>query len=654
MKKTIFLIVLGYACLFGNCSRYSPEVKQALNCAGSNRAELEKVLEYYAQNPADSLKLQAAEFLIANMSGHYSYEEPNVLIRYYDAIDSVYEIYNGLSLDELVKTYDALSFQYNLNSLKTISDVKQMKSGYLIDNIERAFDVWQNESWATHVDFKDFCEYILPYKCTDGQTLDNWREYSKTAYSSGLDILHYCALYRNLAGKACEVVNLELNKQLNPQTVLQSASLPVKRLRSAFHKPFGTCDDYGFIATAVLRAEGIPVAMDYTPQWPFRSMGHSWNVLLDNFGKKIIFVGCFSRLGQLHKEDHPMVKVFRKSYAINREIEKIHDAENYIPPVFKSTCIKDVTDEYMKTFTIEVKIKNKTFHQYAYLAVFDNKNWIPIQWGKIKNNKVTFPQMGGNAVYLPVCYDRNGIVPIADPFILTAAGQKKELIPDTEKRQTAQLYRKYPLFSNIFYFYKRIIGAKIQASNYPDFRDSITLHTIQPAEIQTGAIEFPDKNQSYRYWRYLSPDDSYCSLSELYFFEKNNPQPLYSTIIGTDGSFKNQGNVKELVFDQDPFTYYTAAEPNGSWVGMDFREPVNIEKINYIYRGDGNTIVMGNEYELVYWDNNQWKSLGEQTAQSTCLTYSNCPANALFLLHNLTTGIEERIFTYEEGEQVWW
>jgi len=247
-----------------------------------------------------------------------------------------------------------------------------------------------------------------------------------------------------------------------------------------------------------------------------------------------------------------------------------------------------------------------------------------------------------------------GIVPIADPFILTATGNKKVLIPNKKEQQTIQLYRKYPLFSNIFYFYKRVIGAKIQASDYPDFRDSITLHTIQAAEIQTGIIEFSGENKPYRYWRYLSPDDSYCSLAELYFFEKNNSKPVYGKIIGTDGSFKNQGKVKELVFDQDILTYYTAAEPNESWVGMDFGKPINIEKINYAYRGDGNTIAPGNEYELVYWDDNQWKSLGTQTAQSVYLSYSNCPNNALFLLHNLTTGIEERIFTYEKEEQIWW
>ena len=56
---------------------YSSEIQSVLQLAGSNRSELVKVLKHYGKNPADSLKLKAAEFLIVNMPGKYS--------EYYDA-----------------------------------------------------------------------------------------------------------------------------------------------------------------------------------------------------------------------------------------------------------------------------------------------------------------------------------------------------------------------------------------------------------------------------------------------------------------------------------------------------------------------------------------------------------------------------------------
>jgi hypothetical protein len=43
-----------------------------------------------------------------------------------------------------------------------------------------------------------------------------------------------------------------------------------------------------------------------------------------------------------------------------------------------------------------------------------------------------------------------------------------------------------------------------------------------------------------------------------------------------------------------------------------------------------------------------------QMADSTILQYHNAPSNALFWLRNHSGGKEERIFTYENGKQVWW
>ena len=106
--------------------------------------------------------------------------------------------------------------------------------------------------------------------------------------------------------------------------------------------------------------------------------------------------------------------------------------------------------------------------------------------------------------------------------------------------------------------------------------------------------------------------------------------------------------------DERRTTYFDAPRSSECWVGMDFGEPVQMKNVSFEARSDGNNIVVGNEYELVYRDNNQWISLGKQRAKHVHLLYKNCPKNALFLLHNRTTGIQERIFTYENGKQVWW
>ena len=67
--QRVFLISVGILSLQG-CGKTSVPLETALALAGSNRSELEAVLDHYAD---DSLKSEAARFLIENMPGHFSY-----------------------------------------------------------------------------------------------------------------------------------------------------------------------------------------------------------------------------------------------------------------------------------------------------------------------------------------------------------------------------------------------------------------------------------------------------------------------------------------------------------------------------------------------------------------------------------------------------
>ncbi len=61
----------------------------------------------------------------------------------------------------------------------------------------------------------------------------------------------------------------------------------------------------------------------------------------------------------------------------------------------------------------------------------------------------------------------------------------------------------------------------------------------------------------------------------------------------------------------------------------------------------------GLTYELLYWGEHGWISLGVKKATLNELTYKNVPLNALFILRCLDEGREERIFSFENGRQVW-
>jgi len=648
----IFLIFIVLSIISCNEPQEIKDLNKVLQLAGENRSELDKVLKYYSDNPTDSLKYKAACFLIVNMPGHYSYKDTVYTNKYYNEIDSVAAIYKDQPDHIKDSLYRGVKIKYN-DRLELIEDIHYITADFLIDNIERSFDVWQKGSWAKHIDFDDFCEYILPYKSVESQTLDNWREYFSEYSKNALNNLQYCELYKNLTSKACETVNNDIRNKVRPRLINES-HISVRRMSTLEKIPFGLCDDYVTLATSVMRAKGIPVCIDFTPQWPFRSLGHNWNVLLENSGINTVFEGADSSPGTPHKKDHKMAKVFRRTYAINKEIQQIYLAEKYVPSTFKTPFIKDVTNEYQKTKDVEVSVKNDKY-KYVYLAVFDNVNWVPIHWAKVKGGKAVFRNMGKEVVYLPVHYGERGIIPFSDPILVTLNGEIKELKADTLDIQDLTLQRKFPVFPHLFDIGMRVVGGRIQVADNANFMDSKTLHTITDYGIQAKEIRLDSISEAYRYWRYYPPEFAFGNMAEISFFEKGSITPIKGKIIGIDGSYRDDGlHNKEAVFDGNALTFFDAPHHNDCWVGMDFGKPVNIERIIYIPRNDGNIIETGDEYELVFWNNNTWESLGRKIADNAHLAYEGCPRNALFLLHNHTKGEEERIFTYENDNQIWW
>ena len=75
--------------LLHSCREANSRLEQALQLAGDNKLELQKVLDHYA---GDSLKLKAAIFLIENMPGHYSLDGPYLrqLQRVIDSTETPY------------------------------------------------------------------------------------------------------------------------------------------------------------------------------------------------------------------------------------------------------------------------------------------------------------------------------------------------------------------------------------------------------------------------------------------------------------------------------------------------------------------------------------------------------------------------------------
>ena len=129
---------------------------------------------------------------------------------------------------------------------------------------------------------------------------------------------------------------------------------------------------------------------------------------------------------------------------------------------------------------------------------------------------------------------------------------------------------------------------------------------------------------------------------------------MTGTPIGQPKLAPETGVIYENVFDNNLETYFTTEKTDTSWVGIDFQKPVYISKVRYCPRSDTNFILEGDTYELCYWLDGKWVSMGKKKATGQEITFPDVPMGAVYILHNLSRGNEERIFTLDQNKQIWW
>ncbi|MBO4397864.1 MAG: RICIN domain-containing protein [Bacteroidaceae bacterium] len=414
----------------------------------------------------------------------------------------------------------------------------------------------------------------------------------------------------------------------------------------------GKCRDETNFVVYLCRHLGIPSAIDFTPHWGNRTQSHAWSVLIKPDGTSTPFyIGCAPGDTAQYYHSYLKPKVLRHRFQLNREIVNDFQYEKEIYGLFRLPDFIDVTDEYYTTTDVvrDVPEKYKDRH-IAYICVSDGRSWAPVYYGNIKGGKVTFKSMGRNILYTAAVCERGKVVPIGDPFIVEADGTVRSVSVNTKKKQTMKLLRKYPFMGKQDYFNARMSGGKFQGANTADFSDATDFY-VHEGITNGNWYDIPVKSEdTFRYLRYIGPKGSYCNINELYFYDENNKQ-IEGAIIGTEGESWAD---KDKVFDGDILTGFTATSPDGNWVGIQPKTATRVSHLRFIPRTDGNCIEVGDEYELVYWTGKDWKILNTQKAKHNVLTLKNMPSGGLYLLHDKTKGWEERIFTYEDGEQVWW
>ncbi|MCC8146779.1 MAG: hypothetical protein LIO93_10170 [Bacteroidales bacterium] len=650
MARSYVIYILLLSSVICSCQRYSPEIEHSLRFAGNNRAELESVLEHYAQ---DSLKYRAACFLIENMPYYYFYKNDKIDL-YRKEVYKLAEENNGSGMEAmkiLTKKYGPL----NPDEYEKVYDAHVITADYLIDNIEWAFKVWEEKPWNKDLSFDDFCETILPYRINT-EPLEYWREYYYTTYQPLLDSL---LPQQNDPKEAIDVLWEPIHERkqwLYTWKKPHGYPFPGAVTLDTLHR-IGDCYEYNNFGIYLMRALGIPGGTDAYLQHPYGGSHHIWNYVPDAEGNLWDFsINGYPPKPGPNREKPLMGSVFRTCFAVQEtSLPYITQGRKDLPPLLNTLFKKDVSNLYLHDASITIPVDEKELKDtLLYLCVFNRSEWTPIRWSVWKDGKFVFPTVEKNMLYASAYYKDGELLPLGVGSV-NSDGEYIAYTADTQNLQTISVERKYPYKATWFRYRKRIIGGKFQAANNPEFRNAVTFHTIdKETDMRWYDVKFP-ASVPYRYVRYLSgPDRGHCNMAELEFYDSEGKK-LRGKVIGTDGSYQNkEDNRKEAVFDRNPLTYYDALEEKGSWAGLDLGEPKYIAEVRYLFRNDDNNIRLGDLYELFYFGSTGWVSLGTQVAESSILKFEGAPTKALFWLKNHTRGKEELPFFYEDGEQVFW
>ena len=619
MSKYYFFFVC-WSCFFISCSSDSP-LEQALSKSGKNRMQLEQVLKHYSLHPADSLKYRAACYLIANMPGHGWYEG-EALDVYKQWIDSVY---CGQSFVFKATLYEAFFQQPGATEgLVRYEDIEQLDSNFLITYIDSAFRAIRKRPWLKNLQFGQLCEYVLPYRVGHERPQQLFRLQDSIFHTDIADLLNYDDIGNEVA------TGIGLSQIFNGR---------IPREAKVLYR--GTLINYnltGCVGQAMLRSwlarlTLCPVALDLNPAFPTRNDRHCWSVMIDN--------RQMNSIQRLAFEVNKQGKIYRQTFTRNPAPDT--GKSEYIPPFFRSPFYRDVTSCYTRVKDVPVTPLKPVSVTYGYLGVFNDLKWEPVAYAGLREGRFLFKDVGCGIVYLPLIYPDGDAVAVSYPFLLDLTGKVQLLQPDTTHLLTLKLKRKYPSRLMLRSANRRFLNSVVEASNDPSFRrkDSIGvfkyISELQWAEIKTGS------SQSYRYWRICSRRPFYVGECILYNAKGESIKPLQNVPGFTASS---------PAFDVNPISY--AFSDRNYILQWDMGKKVSLSGIECLLRYDGNSVYPGHWYELNYHDGSGWCSLGVKEATERWVEFSEIPANALLWLRDLTTGKEERIFTYTDGKICFW
>ncbi|MFC5979095.1 transglutaminase domain-containing protein [Flavobacterium salmonis] len=409
------------------------QIKNSLNKAGNNVQELETVIKHYKKQ-SDNEKLKAAYFLIANMDKKGTYINDLVDDK---GISVGFNISNFKNENEEKKWLDSVtSFRGKLHEYENfLPDLKHISAQFLINNIDRAFEVKQKSPFCKGISDADFYEYILPYR-VDLEKLEFWRDSVLNNFSKEqIDSIYNFSTV--LA--ATNYVDKIYQKRFKFGERRYFKEKKVRSYSELIKDKEGKCNDMCNLVVLALRALGIPSGFDSIKyKRASNDVGHEWCFVKDIKTNKNYQFDALSNNGpgffNLPYKNAP--KVARKQYALLADASVKNDKSVIHPDFFENNML-DVTSEYFETTNVTIQLEKK-FQEPLYLCIWHKGWWKPVDYFYNPNQtNATFNNISKDNLYCLTKYRFFTTEQVNEPFIVNKFGEIKYCSSKELKKQVS-------------------------------------------------------------------------------------------------------------------------------------------------------------------------------------------------------------------------
>lgn len=386
---TYHWVIIGlFTLLLIGCQKKSDKLDLAFQIAGNNAVELKKVLSYY-QN--DSIKLDAAMYLIENMIGKYSLDHK---IRYRNEIYSADDFVN-LFKDSVCSLLPNIEF---VTEDPTI-DLEVLDSETLIKNIDLAFEAKDRYWWCNQLEESTFYETILPYRAFN-EPNDGWREF-------------YYAKYKGMADSIAQLTNsmdsvVSFFNRIMRRNFIKGADGFNGCMYTSEINAFdgGTCLHLAVDAAHAMRAIGLPINLDIMPFHGKINGGHVYNSYKKRDGS-LVFFSPYDRPKERNSWTAPLI--------LRSVFSNDHN--------FYENGLVEVTDDYYDNYVDTISAEEKSIVK---LAVFNRGKFSFLNHLSNVKDKYVFKIVPG-IMYFPFSSKNDITTPYESPFFFNQEGVKCEI-----------------------------------------------------------------------------------------------------------------------------------------------------------------------------------------------------------------------------------